>query len=131
MIHISRNPERKTCYRIMIVFGKNKSYLDYDPSVDPTMTLLRQNIGDMARFYGKDWDEYVDRFEKHYKKIVKLSERVNKKLSNILDNREVDLPEDLDFYYGNHGGFFTLHEIAFFDWYTNKHKFGHQNEIRN
>ena len=127
MIHISRNPEKKTCYRVMIVFGKNKSYIDYDPAADPTMTLLRQSIGDMARFYGKDWDEYVDRFEKHYEKIEKLSKRVYKKLSNILcsDN---ELPEELEFYYINNRGFFTLHEIAFFDWYTNKHKLGQQNE---
>ncbi len=123
MIHISRNPERRTCYRIMIVFGKNKSYLDYDPSVDPTMTLLRQSIGDMARFYGKGWDEYVYKFEEHFEKIERLSRRINKKLSNIL-NSDSESPEELEFYYNNHGGFFTLHEIAFFDWYTNKHKLG-------
>ena len=107
----------------MIVFVKNKSYIDYDPATDPTMTLLRQSIGDLARFYGKDWDEYVEKFEKHYEKIVKLSRRVNKKLSNILDG-DNELHEELEFYHMHHGEFFTLHEIAFFDWYTNKHKLG-------
>lgn len=117
MIHISRNPEDKTCYKVMIVFGKNKSYIDYNPATDPSMTLLRQNIGDAARFYGKNWDEWVEKFDAHYKKICKLSKRVNVKISNLKE-----IPPELEFYYINIGCFFTLHEITFLDWYTNKHK---------